>query len=70
MDYMKQIWMDYGLRTHEFYVVGDLIMEIVKDKMSKEASNALCMSWQLLRGKHANQTHNNPGDVRACLLRW
>lgn len=44
MDYMKQIWMDYGLRTHEFYVVGDLIMEIVKDKMSKkQAMHCACL---------------------------
>lgn len=70
MDYMKQIWQDYGLKEHTFYVINDLIMEVIKDKMSKETSEAVCCSWQLLRGKYADKTHNNLCDVRASLLRW
>lgn len=68
---IKQIWLDYGLRTHELYIVDGRIMDIVKDKMTKEMSEVVCLAWQLIRGyDHANQTHNNSGFIRSGLFRW
>lgn len=51
MDYMKQIWMDKGLKEHTYYIFGDVIMEIVKDKMPKARSEAVCLTWGLRNKK-------------------
>ena len=47
MDYIKQIWLDQGRREHVNYVFGDVIMEIIKDKMPKRRGKAVCLTWML-----------------------
>lgn len=51
MDYMKQIWLDNGFKQHTYYVIGDIIMEIIKDKMPKARGEAVCMTWGLRQKK-------------------